>query len=61
MDKFLYLTYCSAMQGYNMTWISALPCKATEGDLTPEYKEERDRLVKKLKSGLVPKEKNGVN
>ena len=44
-----------------MTWISALPCKATEGDLTPEYKEERDGLMEKLKSGLVPKEKNGMN
>ena len=34
--------------------------KATEEDLTPEYKEERDRLMDKLKNGLVPKEKNGI-
>ena len=34
--------------------------KATEDDLTPEYKEERDRLMNKLKNGLVPKEKNGM-
>jgi hypothetical protein len=33
--------------------------QATEDDLTPEYKEERDRLMNKLKNGLVPKEKNG--
>ena len=34
--------------------------QATEEELTPEYKEERDRLTHKLKTGLVPKEKNGT-
>ncbi len=33
--------------------------QATEDDLTPEYREERDQLVRQLKDGLVPKEKNG--
>ena len=33
--------------------------QASEDDLTPEYKEERDQLIAQLKSGLVPKEKNG--
>ena len=28
-------------------------------DLTPEYREERDRLKERLTSDLVPKEKNG--
>ena len=27
--------------------------------MTPEYREERDRLKERLTSGLVPKEKNG--
>ena len=35
--------------------------KATEEDLTEEYREERDKLMAKLKTGLVPKEKNGIH
>ena len=27
--------------------------------MTPEYREERDRLKERLTSDLVPKEKNG--
>ena len=33
--------------------------QAKEEDLTEEYREERDRLIERLTSGLVPKEKNG--
>lgn len=33
--------------------------QAREVDLTPEYREERDRLKDRLTSDLVPKEKNG--
>ena len=33
--------------------------QAKEEDLTPEYREERDRLKNRLSSDLVPKEKNG--
>lgn len=33
--------------------------QAKEEDLTPEYREERDRLKERLTSDLVPKEKNG--
>ena len=34
--------------------------QATEEELTPEYKEERDALIKELQQGIVPKEKNGL-
>ncbi|XP_063966491.1 guanylate-binding protein 2-like [Lytechinus pictus] len=33
--------------------------KATEDDLTVDYRQERDQLIMGLKAGLVPKEKNG--
>ncbi|XP_030853992.1 guanylate-binding protein 2 [Strongylocentrotus purpuratus] len=33
--------------------------KAKESDLTIDYRQERDELIKGLKAGLVPKEKNG--
>lgn len=32
-----------------------------EDDLTPEYKEERDTLLKLIKSKLKPKVKNGIS
>lgn len=41
-----------------MLFISFL-YQAKEDDLTSEYKEERDELIQKLRSGLKPKEKNG--
>jgi len=34
--------------------------QASEGDLTAEYKEERDKLLEELKNGITPKEKNGI-
>ena len=34
--------------------------KANEEDLTIEYREERDRLIERLRTTLKPKEKNGV-
>ena len=37
-----------------------LVLQATEDQLTPEYKEERDQLIADIKRGLVPKEKNGT-
>ncbi|XP_072177130.1 uncharacterized protein [Diadema setosum] len=33
--------------------------KAKEEDLTEDYRRERNELIEELKSGLVPKEKNG--
>jgi len=35
-------------------------CQASEDDLTPEYKEERNKLLEELKNGITPKEKNGI-
>ena len=36
-----------------------LALQATEDQLTPEYKEERDQLIADIKRGLIP-EKNGT-
>lgn len=33
--------------------------QATEGDLTDEYKTERDKLLEELRNDIKPKEKNG--
>ena len=41
-----------------IAWICACS-QAREEDLTPEYREERDQLLRHIKGGLVPKEKNG--
>ena len=56
----LCLSLSLSLSSLSLSLSLSLPPQAKEKDLTSEYKEERDNLLKLIQRKLKPKEKNGI-